>query len=107
MSANNELKILETVHIEKDLGVIVNDELNFEEHVQIQTTKVNKLLALIRSFSYIDEVSLPLLYKATVRPHLEYCNAVWHPRWKKDMEATLEAIQHRTTKLVPALGEKS
>ena len=69
--------------------------------------KANKLLAMIRrSFSYIDEVSLPLLYKAIVRPHLEYCNTVWHPRWKKDMEA-LEAIQHRATKLVPGLGEKS
>ena len=105
MLANNELNTLETVHIEKDLGVNV-DELNFEEHIQIQTTKATKLLAMIRSFSYIDEVSLPLLYKAIVRPHLEYCNTVWHPRWKKDMEA-LEAIQHRATKLVPGLGEKS
>ena len=107
MLANNELNTLETVHMEKDLGVNVDDELNFEEHVQIQTTKATKLLAMIRrSFSYIDEVSLPLLYKAIVRPHLEYCNTVWHPRWKKDMEA-LEAIQHRATKLVPGLGEKS
>ena len=95
------------LHMEKDLGVNVDDELNFEEHVQIQTMKANKLLAMIRrSFSYIDEVSLPLLYKAIVRPHLEYCNTVWDPRWKKDMEA-LEAIQHRATKLVPGLGEKS
>ena len=101
MLANNELNTLETVHMEKDLGVNVDDELNFEEHVQIQTTKATMIR---RSFSYIDEVSLPLLYKAIVRPHLEYCNTVWHPRWKKDMEA-LEAIQHRATKLVPGLGE--
>ena len=106
VSANNELNTLETVHMEKDLGVNVGGELNFEEHVQIQTMKANKLLATIRSFSYIDEVSLPLLYKAIVRPHLEYCNAVWHPRRKKDME-TLEAIQHRAIKLVPCLGERS
>ena len=107
MLANNELNTLGSIHMEKDLGVNVDDELNVEEHVQIQTTKVNKLLAMTRrSFSYTDEVSLPLLYKAIVRPHLEYCNTVWHPRWKKDMEA-LEAIQHRATKLVPGLGEKS
>ena len=92
MLANNELNTLETVHMGKDRGVNVDDELNFEEHVQIQTTKATKLLAMIRrSFSYIDEVSLPLLYKAIVRPHLEHCNTLWHPRWKKDMEA-LEAI---------------
>ena len=106
MLANNELNALETVHMEKDLEVNVDDELNFEEHVQIQTTKANKLLAMIRSVSYIDEVSLSLLYKAIVRPHIEYCNTVWHPRWKKDLEA-LEAIQNWATKLVPGLGEKS
>ena len=93
--------------MEKDLRVNVDDELNFEEHAQIQTTKANKHLPMIRrSFSYIVEFSIPLLYKAIVRPHLEYSNAVWHPRWKKDMEA-LEAIQHTATKLVPGLGKKS
>ena len=39
MSGNNEMNTLETIHVEKDLGVNVDDELNFEEHLQIQTTK--------------------------------------------------------------------
>ena len=71
MLANNDLNTLETVHMENDLMVNVDDELNFEEHVQIQTTKANKLLSMIRrSFSYIDEVSLPLTYKAIVIGHI-------------------------------------
>jgi ribonuclease P/MRP protein subunit RPP40 len=97
---------LENTSVEKDLGVNVDVDLNFEEHVQTQTSKANKLLGMIRrTFTYLDEVSLPLLYKAIVRPHLEYCNTVWHPKWKKESEA-LEAVQHRATRLVPSLKEK-
>ena len=106
MSSNNTTIALETTTVEKDLGVHVDAGLTFEEHVQSQTTKANKLLGMIRrTFTYLDKVSLPLLYKAIVRPHLEYCNSVWSPKWKKELEA-LEAVQHRATRLVPGLQEK-
>jgi hypothetical protein len=97
---------LETTSVEKDLGVNVDEDLNFEEHVETQTSKATKLLGMIRrTFTHIDDVTLPLLYKAIVRPHLEYCNTVWHPKSKRQAE-TLEAVQHRATKLVPNLKEK-
>ena len=88
------------------MGVNVDADLKFTEHVQIQTTKANKLLGMIRrTFGFIDDVTLPLLYRAIVRPHLEYCNTVWHPKWKKELE-DLESIQRRATKLVPGLKDK-
>ena len=106
MTANNKTLTLETTQTEKDLGVNVDKDLNFEEHVQIQTKKANKLLGMIRrTFTCLDKESLPLLYKAIVRPHLEYCNVVWQPRWTKEREA-IEAIQHRATKLIPSLKDK-
>ena len=40
-----------------------------------------------------------LLYKALVRPHVEYANSVWSPYKKGDTEA-IEKIQKRATKLV-------
>ena len=106
MSSNNTPIALETTRVEKDLGVYVDAGLTFEEHVQTQTTKANKLLGMIqRTFTYLDQVSLPLLYKAIISPHLEYCNSVWNPKWKKELEA-LEAVQHRATRLIPGLREK-
>ena len=107
MMSNGSTVVLESTALEKDLGVNVDKDLNFENHIQIQTKKANQLLGMIRrTFTHLDNESLSLLYKAIVRPHLEYGNVVWHPRWKKDKEE-LESVQHRATKLLPNLKEMS
>ena len=47
----------------------------------------------------MDPRTFILLYKALVRPHVEYANSVWSPYKKGDIEA-IEKIQKRATKLV-------
>ena len=55
-----------------------------------------------RSFTHLDIESLPMLYKAVIRPHLEYCNVVWLPRTKGETDM-LESVQRRVTKMIPSL----
>ena len=43
------------------------------------------------------------LYKSMVRLHLEYASVIWSPLYKKDT-ITLENVQCRPTRLVPALN---
>ena len=62
---------------EKDLGVIIDHELRFHQRSAASVKKANRVLGTIKkSFSHLDETTLPLLYKTLARPHLE-ANVVW------------------------------
>ena len=90
---------LEQVNDEKDLGVLIDGELKFHKHTAATIKKVNGILVIIRkSFALLDSVTLPLLYKSLVRPHLEYGN------FKEDIKA-VERVQRRVTKWIPRLKD--
>ena len=60
------------------------------------------LVGLIRrNVTCKDKRLLIPLYKAIVRPHLEYCIQAWRPH-RKDIDM-LERIQRRATKMIPEL----
>lgn len=59
-----------------------------------------------RTYAHLDEESFLLLYKALVRPHLEYANQVWAPHLKKDINA-IENVQRRATKRIPGFRDLS
>jgi len=94
---------LEAVVSEKDLGVTVDHQLKFDQHIENQVNKANKILGLIRrSFNFMDKDILTNLYKTLVRPHLEYCHAVTYPQFERQWKS-IESVQHRATKLLSEL----
>ena len=71
---------LQNVNCTKDLGVIIDNKLTFNEHISEKIKKANCMLALIkRNFKYLDEKTFILLYKSLVRSQLEYASSVWFP----------------------------
>lgn len=92
---------------EKDLGVIVDKDLNFEKHISGKINSANRIVGLIRrTISCLDEEVFRSLFVALVRPILEYASPVWSPYKVKDITA-LENVQRRATKLVPSLKDLS
>ena len=98
---------LEKVQQEKDLGVITDQHLTFEEHLTMKANKANQMRGLIRRpFHHLNIQTFRWLYKALVRHHLEYAQAAWSPMRKKDI-TTLENVQRRATKLIPGFRDLS
>ena len=92
---------------EKDLGVTFNDDMKVSEQCGIAASKGNQILGLIRrTITYKEKHLIVPLYKAIVRPHLEYCIQAWRPYRKKDIDK-LERIQRRATKMIPELRDLS
>ena len=103
MIKDNEISQVELVQSEKDLGVIIDSNLKFSEHINNKIKIANRNVGLIfRSFSYMDKDMFMSLYKSVVRPHLEYASCTWAPVYKRDCIA-LENVQRRATKMVPCL----
>ena len=92
---------------EKDLGVTFSADMKLSEQCGIAASKGNQILGLIRrTITYKEKHLIVPLYKAIVRPHLEYCIQAWRPYRKKDIDK-LERIQRRATKMIPELRDLS
>ena len=83
---------------EKDIGVVIDEELSFDKHICEKVNKANYISAVLRrTFRNLNADILLPLYKTLVRTHLDYANSVWAPCKKKYIDK-IESVQKRATK---------
>ena len=83
--------ILSKTVTEKDLGVAMNADMKVSEKCRIAASKGNQVLGMIRrNITYKEKSLIVPLFKAIVRPHLEYCIQAWSPYLRKDIDMLLK-----------------
>jgi len=64
---------LECVSSEKDLGVVISEDLKWDNLCKEVDSKANKILRMIkRNFTDRTKQTILPLYKSLVRPHVDY-----------------------------------
>jgi hypothetical protein len=100
---DGETHQLEEAELEKDLGVTIDNKLKFTKHIDNIVSTANRVLGCLKHcFKYMSPDVFLQLYKAMVRPHLEYASCIWSPYLVKDRDK-IERIQRRATRMVKEL----
>ena len=99
--------ILKKSKQERDLGVIMDSSGKSTEQCIMAVKKANAVLGMIkRNILFKSKDVIVRLYKALVRPKLEYCIQAWCPYLKKDIDI-LERVQKRATKMIEGYNNLS
>ena len=80
---------------QKHLGLILDNLLNFEEHLKTIFSKTNENIGLIRKLrNSSSRPSLMTLYKSFIRPHLDYGDIIYDQPFNNSFQNKYESIQY-------------
>ena len=94
---------LENTTSAKFLGILIDDNLNFKEHVEHISTKISKTVGLLfRLRLSLPPDALKTLYCSLILPHINYGIEVWHgcPRGCRDRIFILQKRAIRAIKFL-------
>ena len=100
-----EENIISIAKEEKDLGVVIQDNLSPEKHINRIFDDTFKMLRNIRmAFHFLDKVMMRKIITTMIRPKLESSEVIWSSHKKKHV-LKLERIQRIASKMVPELED--
>ena len=91
---------IEQVQNTKFLGITIDSNLNWAEHIKSVCNKLASVNSLLyRSREFLDKKSLIKLYNTLALPHLSYCNAIWGGDFSSHLKP-LKVIQKRIIRTI-------
>ena len=87
--------VIKTTH-HKDLGLFLDEKLNFKEHLKEKMSKVYKGIAVLRKLqNIIPRNSLLTIHKSFIRSHLDYGDTIYHQPNNGSFCQKIESIQYQ------------
>ena len=87
--------ILRPTNSHKHLGMILDSKLNFNNHLSEKINKANKGIGIIRRlYKFLPRASLINIYKAFVRPHLDYGDIIYDNSSNATFSQMIESVQY-------------
>ena len=99
--------LLEISSLQKDLGVYIDSDLTFANHIEYIITKARRLCGWVLRVFQTRKISVMLtVYKGVIRPILEYASVIWNPNALGQIRR-LEKVQKWYTKRIAGLHSLS
>ena len=95
--SHNNIQV-ERVSHQKHLGIILDEKLNFKEHIDSAILKVKRGIAVLKKLRYsLPQKSLITIYKVLLRPLLDYGDIIYDQRHNESVCEKLESVQFKVT----------
>ena len=92
---------LQQVSSFKLLGVVIDEHLRWDSHINYIHGKVSRNLALLRRLSwFLPYQSLLTFYHAYIMPHFNYCQLVWAACNNKSDLQRLQRLQNCAARII-------
>ena len=91
---------IERVDATKFLGVVIDQSLNWNNHINLVRSKLAKVASVLYKVSHvIDRSSLHTLYCSLFLPYLMYCCEIWGNNYKTNLQCIV-SLQKRVMRTV-------
>ena len=93
----NNNQIIQTPY-QKHPGFLLDERLNFGEHLRYIANKANTSIGLLRKLQKsFPRRSLVTIYKSFIRPHLDYEEVIFNQAYNKSFHQSLESLQYNAS----------
>ena len=85
----------------KHLGLILDSKFNFNEHIESEITKCNKIIGLMKKLSLIlSRKSLLTTYKSFVKCNLDHADIIYDKPLNKSLKRKIEIVQYNAALII-------
>ena len=103
LQLESENEMVKKVKNTKVLGVQLDENLNWEKHIDYISSKISSGIGAIKRLrEFVDQSTLVKVYNALIQPYFDYCSEVWDC-FNKGLSDRLQKLQNRAARMIMGL----